>query len=68
MFCHVYPVDTKVEGVSEPGSALGPDWHRELHLRGLTQRKNVKILYETECSRVTSSSEQSNFAKDINFC
>lgn len=34
------------------GSALGPDWHQGLQLQGTNLRKNVQILYETECTEV----------------
>lgn len=45
--------EEKVEGCVEPGSALGPDWHRDLNLKGLLGKKNVEIIYETECCNVT---------------
>jgi NADPH-dependent 2,4-dienoyl-CoA reductase/sulfur reductase-like enzyme len=30
---------------------LGPDWAQDLRLQGLSERKNVRILYKTECLR-----------------
>ncbi|CAL8133621.1 unnamed protein product [Orchesella dallaii] len=31
------------------GSALGPDWHQNVNLKGQNLLKNVEILYEKEC-------------------
>jgi thioredoxin reductase len=31
---------------------LGPDWAQDLRLEGLSERKNVRILYKTECRRL----------------
>lgn len=45
--------DNKPPGYSDNfGSALGPDWHQGLQLQGTNLRKNVKILYGTECTEV----------------
>lgn len=43
------------------GSALGPDWHQGVKLKGGSLLKNVQILYETECTEVKTGSPEEDW-------
>ncbi|XP_072233755.1 pyridine nucleotide-disulfide oxidoreductase domain-containing protein 1 [Leuresthes tenuis] len=46
-------------GATEPGSALGPDWHQGIVLRGTEQvSRRVSVEYQCEVERIFSSEEQ----------
>ncbi|ODM92421.1 Pyridine nucleotide-disulfide oxidoreductase domain-containing protein 1, partial [Orchesella cincta] len=51
------------------GSALGPDWHQNVNLRGQNLMKNVEILYEKECvgiRKTGSETEEWPILADLN--
>ncbi|XP_029018872.1 pyridine nucleotide-disulfide oxidoreductase domain-containing protein 1 isoform X2 [Betta splendens] len=48
-------------GVTEPGSALGPDWHEGIVLRGAEQvSRRVSVEYECEVEKIFTSEELLN--------
>lgn len=40
------------------GSALGPDWHQNVTLRGQILQKNIQILYKAECCRIKKTDDK----------
>ncbi len=61
-------LDNKSEISSIPGSALGPDWHRDYHLKGRLEKnkKNVKIHYESHVVKIISKEEHGTIRKTYN--
>ncbi|XP_077450345.1 pyridine nucleotide-disulfide oxidoreductase domain-containing protein 1 isoform X1 [Stigmatopora argus] len=48
-------------GHTEPGSALGPDWHRELVLKGAEEAsRRVSVEYQCEVEKIFTSEEMLN--------
>ena len=54
---------TKLE--EKTGPALGPDWHKNLDLKGLGSKENVNIQYSTTIQSIEETSDSSSNKKEL---